>query len=175
MKINIIILSCLVFSTLIWTYFSNNDMPQQQHAVQTIPNFTFQNLQNETIELNDFKGTPILVHFWASWCAPCLEELPQLIKLAKDNPDDVTILAIAVEDKPADIERFLNKISKNYKPGNFIIGLDPNKAISTQIFNTVKLPETYMLNPDLSLFEKIIGAQENWETIWNNQYQANTH
>ena len=104
-----------------------------------------------------------------------MEELPQLIKLAKDNPDEIKILAIAVEDKPENIERFLNKISKNNKLDNFIIGLDPDKTISTTIFNTAKLPETYMLNPDLSLFEKIIGAQENWEEIWKNQYQANTH
>jgi|GEM_PF-1993578 len=171
MKINTIILFCLVLSTLVWTYFSNNDTSSPQQRTQDVQNFTFQNLQNETMELNDFKGKPILVHFWASWCAPCLEELPQLIKLANNNPSEMQILAIAVEDKPEDIERFLNKASKNI-PNNFIIGLDPNKKISAKIFNTVKLPETYMLNRDLHLFEKIIGAQENWKAIWNNQNQA---
>lgn len=62
--------------------------------------------------LSDFKGKPLLVNFWATWCAPCVREMPLLDKFAKENPQ-LPVLGLAL-DSLKNMQKFENKIQVNY-------------------------------------------------------------
>ncbi len=77
------------------------------------PDFTLQNLAGETVQLSDFKGQPVIINFWATWCGPCRIEMPHLEAAYNEHLDDgLVILAVNltardnVEDIPAFRDEF---------------------------------------------------------------------
>jgi len=80
---------------------------------KTIPDVTFNDPDGGKITLADFNGTPVLVNLWATWCAPCVKELPTLDKLAGTHRDDgeLAVIAISQDSAPhASVEAFLSKL-----------------------------------------------------------------
>ncbi|MGC8874897.1 MAG: TlpA family protein disulfide reductase [Chloroflexia bacterium] len=72
------------------------------------PDLALEDLNGQTVRLSDYRGRPVLVHFWASWCAPCREELPELQKVfSAQGPDGLMILAVntTFQDRIVDVER----------------------------------------------------------------------
>ncbi len=59
--------------------------------------FILKNPAGETVHLSDFKGKTVLLNFWTTWCTACQEEIPRLVALQKNHPDDLTILAISLD------------------------------------------------------------------------------
>lgn len=174
MKINILLLLVFILGAGAWTYWQNHQSkPLFTEAVQIQPNMqdtvndpyvddiTFDLLNGKTVQLYDYKGRVVVIHFWATWCAPCLVEFPKIIKMAKQTKDNVTIMAITTDSNKSDIDRFLKRL-KTPLPDNFLVIRDSDKTISQDIFQTFRLPETYILKPDLSLHEKKIGAFDDW-------------
>lgn len=175
MKLNFFLLFLVVTLGLGWTFYYNqkplSDSILSDSILKQAPPFTYQTLAGDKGALDDHKGRVTLIHFWATWCAPCLAELPTLIDFATAQRD-LTVLAVAVNDKPAKIDRFLKKVNKTL-PDNFIIALDPDKDISEMLFGTVKLPESYLLTPQHGFSRKIIGAEENWNSdLWKNRVES---
>lgn len=162
MKINLLSLIVIIAITVSWTYFADNQSPENR-LLKTAPDFDYVTLEEKKGQLKNHKGDVVLLHFWATWCAPCLVEFPTLMALAEEESDNITVLAVAVEDKPENIEKFLKKI-KGGIPENVHIILDPNKDISETLYQTIKLPETYLISRDSEIFERIAGAQENWNS-----------
>jgi len=165
MKINILLLVITIAFAGLWTYFDQNKRTPNIQT-PTYENFDFNNLDGKKHTLYDYKNKTTFVHFWATWCTPCLKELPELIALADNHPGTINILAFAVADQTEQINNFLSKIKTDI-PANFIVALDDKKIISEQYFGTKKLPETYILAPNLNLYDKKIGAQADWaDTKW---------
>lgn len=73
---------------------------------------TFANLQGKGIALSAFAGRPILANFWASWCPPCVREMPDLEAMHHDYPD-VSFLGLAVDTR-VNVERFVQKVRVSY-------------------------------------------------------------
>lgn len=161
MKINILILGFIILGTFLWTSQSEKFLPTQITKLKPAPDFSYQKLNGDTAKLRDHEGKVILLHFWASWCAPCLVEFPDLIKLAASQPDDFILLAISTDDKKENIQNFLKKLKEPFTD-NFIIGQDPDQKISEDLYGTIKLPESYLITANMKISEKITGAQENW-------------
>ena len=85
----------------------------RSHKGKAIPDVTFNDPDGGKITLADFNGTPVLVNLWATWCAPCVKELPTLDKLAGTNRDDgnLAVIAISQDSAPhASLEAFLSKL-----------------------------------------------------------------
>ena len=73
------------------------------------PNFKLKNLKSgENISLQDYRGKIVILDFWATWCAPCKESLPELAQLAEEN-QSLSLLAVNIDDKEDNAIRFLNK------------------------------------------------------------------
>lgn len=70
---------------------------------EPVPALALPNLRGDIVRLPaDFRGRPLLVNFWASWCAPCIEEIPQLQRFARRQPrDGVQVIGIALDDAEA--------------------------------------------------------------------------
>lgn len=100
-----------------------------------------------------------MVHFWASWCPPCVEEFPALVELQKRLlGSGVKFLYVTVDEKPEDALAFLKKIRVESSIGDSLVW-DPNKAMAQQ-WGSVKFPETYVVASNGWVVEKIIGLQQ---------------
>ena len=104
---------------------------------------------------DDFPGQVVVVNFWATWCDPCVEEIPSLERLRRQlKGSPVTILTVSVgEGDQTEVNTLLEK-----SRAHFITALDPGGKEALK-WGTAKLPETYILRPDGTVQEKVIGAQ----------------
>ncbi len=174
MKYNVLILALILLVGFLITQVSNNDSPLKgQQQFTKIDHFQFENLEGKSISTQDFANNIVIIHFWATWCPPCVEEIPEIIKFAKDNPD-ISVLAFAVNNKSGDVQKFLKKYKmKDHK--NLIIGFDQDKHISQDMFNTIKLPETFVMTPSFAIFETITGVNDDWNAPqWVSKIKNNT-
>jgi peroxiredoxin len=110
---------------------------------QIAPDFALPLLEGQTIHLSDFRGHPVWINFWASWCPPCRDEMPRLegayLTHAKDG---LVILGVAVRDSPADAGAFAKEVGVTYP-----IVLDVPGKIGDQ-YHAVALPVQYWLDRD---------------------------
>jgi thiol-disulfide isomerase/thioredoxin len=97
-----------------------------------------------------------LVHFWATWCPPCIKEVPDIQKLARDYSDrqDFAIVMVAVQDTSEKVRGMLG-------PGADMVLYDPNWEVANR-YGTDKLPETYLVVRG-QVVEKFVG-----QTDWSN-------
>ena len=159
----------LTGAVFIYQYYQKkHDLPAHIQKNQNIgkedSEITVYDLNTKPIILSSFKNKVILINFWATWCAPCIEELPSLNKLAGYFPEELIILAISNE-KTDEIKNFLMAFP------DFYSNLIPSNMGRNQMlahFNVRAFPETYILNKSGNLYKKIIGPQkwnsEKWKT-----------
>lgn len=71
-----------------------SDLQEYPDIGYLAPSFTLKDLEGNNHELKDYRGKPVILNFWASWCAPCIKEAPNFIKLASQYRDEVQILTV---------------------------------------------------------------------------------
>jgi cytochrome c biogenesis protein CcmG/thiol:disulfide interchange protein DsbE len=98
----------------------------------------------------DLKGRVTVVNVWASWCAPCRQEHPLLVELAKDP--SVRVVGINQKDNPDNARRFLGTLGNPYAA----VGVDPNGRASID-WGVYGVPETFIIGPDGTIRHKHIG------------------
>ncbi len=114
----------------------------------------FKNINNETINLKKFKNSLIIINFWATWCAPCIEEMPSLNRLqANSNFDNLQIIPINVGRDS--IEKSIN-FYKNLKINNLEIYFGENVELAKK-FLLRGLPTTIFINKKGEEFARVIG------------------
>ena len=107
------------------------------------PAFSLPTIDGAAATLEAARGHVVLVHFFATWCDPCREELPALNRLAARAGGDVTVLAIAVADAGRSVQRFFATT-----PVDFPILLDRDRAVA-KAWNVATLPTTFVLDAGL--------------------------
>lgn len=115
------------------------------------PNFIVQDADRK-VELRDFRGKVVLLNFWATWCPPCVEEMPSLVRLQQQFKDKgVTVLAVSIDADGDAYHRFLidHKI-------DFLTVRDAD-AKSSNLYGTFKFPETYIIDRNGVVRRKFIG------------------
>jgi cytochrome c biogenesis protein CcmG/thiol:disulfide interchange protein DsbE len=93
------------------------------------------------LKLDALKGRVVLVNFFASWCEPCRDEHPALMRLAKDK--EIALYGIDYKDKPEDAQRFLKQLGDPYRS----IGLDASGRTAID-FGVYGVPETYVIDKE---------------------------
>jgi len=126
------------------------------------PEFTVQD-SDRSISLNQFRGKVVVLNFWASWCPPCVDELPSLMQLQTAMQDKgVVVVGVSVDADAADYQKFLKDHDVN-----FLSVRDPgeqnqtNTGVIAQVsskYGTFRFPETYIIDRDGVLRRKLIGA-----------------
>jgi len=156
-----------IISILYDSFSTPTEMPQvapvQQKISQgqALPLLALTTVEGEELDLSAYHGKIILLNFWASWCAPCLQEFPAMITLTEQFKDQVILIAVSKDDKKQDIDKFLRKFPR-YKSPSIKIVWDKNKSISEQTFNTLKVPETIVINKNTRMVRKIVGNSSIW-------------
>ena len=98
----------------------------------------------------DLKGRVTVVNVWASWCAPCRQEHPLLVDLARDP--SIRVVGINQKDNPDNARRFLGTLGNPYAA----VGVDPNGRASID-WGVYGVPETFIVGPDGTIRHKHIG------------------
>jgi len=119
----------------------------RSHKGQPAPDAVFTNPDGGNISLADFHGTPVLVNLWATWCAPCVKELPTLDRLAQahDVDGELGVIAVSQDSGPhPSVVAFLKKL--NIKD----LGAyhDPNMALSGALGPDVVFPTSILIDAE---------------------------
>jgi peroxiredoxin len=121
------------------------------------PDFSLVDRQGKTWTLSELKGQVVFINFWATWCSPCLKELPSMQKLYETVPETkFKMLAILNNDKPV-----LADFVANQK-GITIPILDDSQSLVASQYALTGLPETFIVDKQGILREKFIGAEQ-WD------------
>jgi peroxiredoxin len=126
-------------------------------AGRPAPNFTLPGLDGKMISLSDYRGHVVLVNIWATWCPPCVGEMPSMEELYRAlKGENFEILAVSIDalGKEA-VAPFMKKYNLS-----FPALMDPDGTIKT-LFQTTGVPESFIINKQGILVEKIIGPR-NW-------------
>ena len=121
--------------------------------------FELTTMTGETVRLGELGNKTVFINFWATWCPPCVEEMPSLRRLAQrlqKNPDFV-FLAISTDEEWGVVRRFFDR-----EPAPFPVLLDAEGLLAKR-YGTTKFPETYIVQ-DGELVGHIIGPRD-WD-VW---------
>lgn len=115
------------------------------------PQFTV-NDGTRTVTLANLRGHVVLLNFWATWCVPCIDELPSLMELQRRMPQ-ITVVGISIDEDAAAYRQFLldNHV-------NFITVRDPSGKVPN-LYGTIKMPETYVIDRRGVLRRKFVSVQ----------------
>jgi peroxiredoxin len=145
--------SIAVFCLLLLVGCNSNRPPK---IGETAPDFTVTDAQR-TVTLSQYRGKPVLLNFWATWCPPCIEEMPSLVQLQKQMGDKVTVIAVSEDADDSAYKQFVRDHGIN-----LLTVRDP-KQTANALYGTFKFPETYVIDRDGVIKRKFIGAAD-WTT-----------
>lgn len=122
----------------------------------TAPDFKVVTETGRTITPENFGGKLLVLNFWASWCQPCLQEVPSLEVFNRQfAPEGVVVLGVSVDKNENLYRQFLKQF-----PVSFQVARDPSWDIAAN-YGTFQLPETYIIDSSGKVVQKVIAAQ-NW-------------
>jgi peroxiredoxin len=124
------------------------------------PDFTLLTLEGRPTQLREFKGKLVLLNFWATWCAPCLHEMPSMERLYQTfKRTDFVLLAVSMDRQGEEVARpFVNNLKLT-----FPVLLDPTLEASHR-YGVRGLPTTYLIDPEGRLIGVAIGPRDWYKT-----------
>ena len=144
-----------------WPVWSSDPHPDESHPGDAANlDFVVKDMHGTDVRLAAFKGQPIILNFWATWCGPCKAEIPALNELARKYRDQkLVVLGVSVDDSPEDLKAFTADFPIDYP---VLIGRDQNRL--QEIYDSVLwVPVTWYIRPDGSVFLKHRGpASTDW-------------
>jgi thiol-disulfide isomerase/thioredoxin len=117
-----------------------------------IPPLTMTTLDGKTITNKDLAGKVTLINFWATWCAPCRAEIPDLVKLQEKYRDHLVIVGVVSEDGP---EQMISRFAADFKM-NYPIVME-TQELTAAFPGIYALPTTFVVGPDLKMMKKHLG------------------
>ena len=106
----------------------------------TAPDFTLNTIDNKQISLSDYRGRPVILNFWATWCGPCRYEVPAFKAFSEKYPEEYVVIGVNTQDDPDSARGYA--IADKLK---FVIPVDPTGAVAG-LYNIRGLPTTYIID-----------------------------
>lgn len=118
------------------------------------PDFVLPTLAGDSLRLSDLRGQTVLLNFWATWCAPCLEEIPELIALHDElSPHGFTVVGISIDPEGADlVGPFSEDLGITYP-----LPLDTDGSVAEAYGGVWALPTTYVIDAEGQITQRVIG------------------
>ncbi len=125
-------------------------------AGDSAPDFSIRAENGKTVTAREFGGKLLLLNFWATWCQPCVQEIPSLDALQKElGPKGLVVLGVSVDKDQKAYTEFIKRFGIS-----FLTARDPEQVINGK-YGTLQYPESYLIDRSGKVVEKIVG-QENW-------------
>ncbi len=126
---------------------------------EPLPDFTLTDMQGNSHTLSDYRGKVVMVNFWATYCGPCIKEMPSMQRLKEKLGDKpFAILAVDMAEEKADVNAFLNKHQIEV---NFPILLNPEGDVVENWMITA-VPTTFVIDPEGKIRYALFGGIE-WD------------
>ncbi|MDR1955924.1 MAG: TlpA family protein disulfide reductase [Treponema sp.] len=119
---------------------------------QTAPDFTFTTPEGKPMKLSSYRGKPVALHFWTTWCGPCIRELPLISALTQAKAQELTVLAVNCAETEQTVASFLgrNSITLN-------VVMDQDSRIS-RLYAIDAIPQTYLIDAEGIIRSIRVGA-----------------
>lgn len=114
-------------------------------------------LTGEMTPLDKWRGRVVVLNVWASWCPPCVREMPSLERLHRQGGEDFLVVGVSVDDERPKARALAERAEVTF-PSLFDAG-----GRRMQEWGTVKYPETWILSPDGAVVSRVVGEQE-WDS-----------
>ncbi|MDA8106701.1 MAG: TlpA disulfide reductase family protein [Nitrospiraceae bacterium] len=122
---------------------------------QKAPDFALKDLRGNTVRLSGLKGKVVLLNFWATWCPPCVAEMPQLNKLYKKlGPRGLHVVAVSTDNSIGYPREFVSKNGID-----FTVLYDENRTV-TRSYKVFSMPTTFLIDKNGIIIEKFFGDYE---------------
>ncbi len=108
------------------------------------PDFELTTLDGGTFRLSECRGKVVFVNIWATWCMPCVMEMPGIQKLAETYPDRLEVIGVSVDDSEESARLLVEKLGYTY---TFAMD-DPDHTVSLKIFPSFSIPNSIFIDPD---------------------------
>src|ERR1700722_3616107 len=124
----------------------------------TAPDFSIKADNGKTVTARQFGGKLLILNFWATWCPPCVQEVPSLDLLQRAlGPKGLVVLGVSEDKDPKAYQDFLARFHVTYMTAR-----DPAVEIKPK-YGTVQIPESYLIDTNGKVVEKIVG-EANWSS-----------
>lgn len=156
-KISIFLIAALIVGGLSFLFLQSpgNAVVSAEVGTETdmqAPDFTLTNMNDQEVNLSDYRGQKVFLNFWASWCPPCRQEMPDMQKLHAEYGDEVVILAVNIGENKSTAANFMMENDLN-----FPVLLDTDKS-TAQNYLVRGIPTSYFLDEDGIITDKVVGA-----------------
>lgn len=132
---------------------------------QPMPPFLVNDLDGQVISSAAYRGKVVIVNFWATWCPPCQEEIPEFMELQKEFQGKLQIIGISMDDGPASgVRDFAEKIGMNYP---IVMG---SESLSEEYGGIPALPTSYVVDPEGRVVQKHVGLYP--KEVYENEIRA---
>jgi thiol-disulfide isomerase/thioredoxin len=144
---------CLVFG--VYLVMHRDSARFRRDTLRTVPDLSFTDLNGSAIDTADYKNKVMVVNFWAAWCVPCAEEVPQFIALQKKyQGKGLQVIGFSVDDDAQELQRFYRKYQMNYP-------VVPSDIKLADAFGGVLgLPTTFVIGRDSRIHTKNTGPTD---------------
>ena len=152
-----ILQACLVISLAILSVIVADTIRERIVNVgDRAPDFEIRSDTGRTISLDNYKGRVLVLNFWATWCPPCIEEMPSLNAMSKElERSGVVVLGVSVDRNEAVYKDFLARAGLAFETAR-----DPEGQVSSE-YGTYRFPETYVIDKEGRVRQKHI-SNKNW-------------
>jgi peroxiredoxin len=131
------------------------------------PDFTLKSDNGKNLRLSEYRGEVVMINFWASWCAPCRQEMPLLDELYSEyQPLGFTILGVNVEEDSTQAKKLLSE-----SPVSFPVLFD-NQSTVSKLYNVVAMPSTVLIDRDGNVRYLHHGYKPGYEESYQQQVRA---
>ena len=152
------ILSLLLLLFLVTTSLASAKTPGEVEIGATLREATLQGLSGRTRKLSEFRGKPLIINVWASWCGPCRQEMGSLERLSRSKVGkQLTMIGISTDDYPEEAKGFLKKTKTTFS--HFI----DQQLVLEHMLGADRLPLTLLVDAQGRVLDKYYGAQE-WDS-----------
>lgn len=159
---NFKIFLAVTLSVFSFSVFADWQQPELSHNLTPInkviaaSDFRLMDMDEEYRKLSDYRGKVVLINFWATWCPPCIREMPSMERLHQQvNADDFKVIAINQMEEPDDVFAFTGQLEID---PTFEILFDSNSKVS-QDYAVRGLPTTYLIDKKGNIRYRAVGGR----------------
>lgn len=150
------ILAVLVGLTIYFNVTKANTNEVRAEEGYISPNFTIEDMEGNIVSLDDFKGKPVFINFWASWCGPCRDEMPFIDEAYQKYKDQIGFLMIneieTEKKKLSSVESFMQEFNLS-----FPVLLDRQSKVA-DLYKVYGYPTSYFINSNGTIIKMVPGG-----------------